>query len=108
MSEPTLSERERRILAEIERDLSADRRLNRALRTMRRGLPRWASRAGSALVGLPYLVLALLLALSTALLLTTAQIHTGLALALFAAVWAPTLLAVGARTAHRWRTRRIR
>ncbi|WP_345701435.1 DUF3040 domain-containing protein [Kitasatospora terrestris] len=107
MNEPTLSERERRILAEIERDLSADERLDRALRTMRRGPWHRAARAGAALARVPSGVLAVLVALSTALLLVGTQVHTTPALGLFAVVWVPTLAAVAAHSVRRWRRRRI-
>ncbi|MFF8772630.1 hypothetical protein [Kitasatospora sp. NPDC015120] len=102
-----LSSRERRILAEIEGGLRADRRLEQRLRTMRFVLPGGLGRALDAAARVPGPVLALLAALSLALLLAGATVHTALAVALYSVVWLPTavlLLARGTRAGPR-RTR---
>ncbi|MFG3224559.1 hypothetical protein ACGF07_07245 [Kitasatospora sp. NPDC048194] len=103
MDGPELSRREQRILAEIEETLRADGRLDRALRTMRRG-PRWV--LGGVLRGavrVPSAVLALLVALSTGLLLVSADVHSPGALAAFGVVWALTSMLAGLRLLGRRR-----
>ncbi|MER6298020.1 hypothetical protein ABT247_00405 [Kitasatospora sp. NPDC001539] len=103
MDGPELSRREQRILAEIEETLRADGRLDRALRTMRRG-PRWV--LGGVLRGavrVPSAVLALLVALSTGLLLVSADVHSPGVLAGFGVVWALTSLLAGLRLLGRHR-----
>ncbi|CAM5518814.1 DUF3040 domain-containing protein [Streptomyces aurantiogriseus] len=89
MTTDRLSDDERRILAEMERALRRDRRLDRRLRTLRwhpslSGVASWAPR--------PWTV-ALLLAVSVGL--TVAGIITSAPVVIwaFAAVWPPTLYA---------------
>ncbi|MER7846889.1 hypothetical protein ABTZ03_23400 [Kitasatospora sp. NPDC096077] len=97
-----LSRRELLILAEIERGLSAERRLGRALTRMRRG-PRWL--LGGVLRGavrVPVSLFAVLLALSAGLVLVSADDNSPGVLVGFGLVWLPTLLLAVARlTAHR-------
>ncbi|GAA1384151.1 hypothetical protein GCM10009639_05330 [Kitasatospora putterlickiae] len=97
MDGPGLSSRERRILAEIEGDLRADRRLDQRLRTMRFVLPGAPGRALDAAARVPGSVLALLTALSVGLLLVGATVHTAVALTLFSVVWLPTVVLLSAR-----------
>ncbi|MFE2408258.1 hypothetical protein ACFVSN_41090 [Kitasatospora sp. NPDC057904] len=100
-----LSHRELRILAEIEKELRADGRLDRALRTMRRG-PGWLLvRALRAVVRVPASVLSVLLALSAGLALVSADANSPDVLAAFSLVWVPTFVLSAARLiAWRWRT----
>ncbi|MFJ8623830.1 hypothetical protein ACIRD3_13425 [Kitasatospora sp. NPDC093550] len=103
MDGPGLSRRELLILAEIEDDLRADGRLDRALRTMRRG-PRWV--VGGLLratLRVPGAVLSVLLALSLGLLMVSATAHSSPVLAAFGLVWAPTLALAAARLLARRR-----
>lgn len=103
MDGPGLSGRELRILDEIERDLSTDSRLERALRTMRRG-PRWVlGGALRAVVRAPVAALSLLLALSAGLALVSPDVQAPGVLAFFALVWAGTVLLTGARLLARRR-----
>ncbi|MER7705710.1 hypothetical protein ABTX81_22810 [Kitasatospora sp. NPDC097605] len=97
MDGPGLSSRERRILAEIEGDLRADRRLDQRLRTMRFVLPGRVGGAMEAAARASGSVLALLTALSLGLLLVSATLHTAVALALFSVVWLATGVLLVAR-----------
>ncbi|MEU1284086.1 hypothetical protein [Kitasatospora sp. NPDC005856] len=92
MDGPGLSRRELRILVEIEDDLRTDGRLDRAMRTMRRGPGCLLDRALGLAVRVPAAVLSVLLALSAGLLLVAADVHSPAVPALFALVWAPTFL----------------
>ncbi|MFJ9453570.1 hypothetical protein ACIRST_00690 [Kitasatospora sp. NPDC101447] len=103
MDGPALSRRELRILAEIEFDLRADGRLDRALRTMRRG-PRWVPGGASrAAARVPPSVLSVLLALSAGLLLVSADAHSAAVLAAFGPVRAATLVLSAVRLVARRR-----
>ncbi|MEE1783523.1 DUF3040 domain-containing protein [Streptomyces sp. SP17BM10] len=85
-----LSHRELRILAEMEDELRADGRLDRALRTTRRG-------PGRLLVRVPAAVLAVLLSLSAGLALVSADANSPDVLAAFSVVWVPTFVLSVAR-----------
>ncbi|MFE9426329.1 DUF3040 domain-containing protein [Kitasatospora sp. NPDC006697] len=101
-----LSQRERRILAEIEAELRTDRRLDRALSSMR---PRPVERLRGALRAAgrwPVAIAAVLVVLSASLALAAPRDHTPTALALFGAVWLVTLVVCGARLAARRADRR--
>lgn len=91
MDGPTLSGWEKRILTEIENDLRADERLDRELSTMRpAGLPR----VGDVLAGLariPFAVVALLAAVSAALVPVGVWTGSPQILVIFALVWMPSL-----------------
>ncbi|MFB8242974.1 DUF3040 domain-containing protein [Kitasatospora purpeofusca] len=101
MDGPGLSSRERRILAEIEGDLRADPGLDRRLRTMRCVLPVRAVRVLDSAARVPATVLVAMASLSLGLLMLSATVHTPAALALFAAVWLPSVLLLLARLARR-------
>ncbi|MFE6746311.1 DUF3040 domain-containing protein [Kitasatospora purpeofusca] len=105
MDGPALSDRERRILAEIEGELRTDRRLDRRLRTMRRVLPARAVRSLDSAARVPVAVLVFLAALSLGLLMVSASVHTASAAAFFAVVWLPSALLLLARLCRRARRR---
>lgn len=92
MDGPGLSRRELRILVEIEDELRADDRLDRAMRTMRRGPGCLLDRTLALAVRVPAGVPAVLLALSVGLLLVAADVHSPAVSAAFALVWAPTFV----------------
>ncbi|MFH9347684.1 hypothetical protein [Kitasatospora sp. NPDC017646] len=102
MDGPGLSGRELRILTEIENQLRVDRRMDRALRTMRRG-PRWlAGRMLRAAARVPAFVFSALGALSAALLLVSVTAHSPAVLAGSSLVWAGSITLGTARVvAHR-------
>ncbi|MET8545492.1 hypothetical protein ABZW03_33375 [Kitasatospora sp. NPDC004799] len=100
---PGLSRRELRILVEIEDGLRADDRLDRAMRTMRRGPGRLLDRALGVAVRVPLAVLSVLLALSAGLLLVSPDLHATAELAAFALVWASTVVLAASRSAARRR-----
>ncbi|WP_316527459.1 hypothetical protein [Kitasatospora brasiliensis] len=92
MDGPGLSRRELRILVGIEEELRTDDRLDRAMRTMRRG-PGWLlDRVLRLTLRVPAAALAVLLALSAGLLAVSADEHSPAVLTVFALFWAPTLL----------------
>ncbi|MGW1178644.1 DUF3040 domain-containing protein [Kitasatospora sp. NPDC002543] len=100
MDGPGLSRRELRILVEIEDELRTDDRLDRAMRTMR-SRPGWLlDRALGVAARVPASVL---LALSAGLLLVGADAHSATVPAVFALVWAPTLLLSATRLIARRR-----
>ncbi|MFD3727534.1 DUF3040 domain-containing protein [Streptomyces sp. NPDC058671] len=102
MDEARLSERERRILAEIEQQLEQDRPLARRLHTKRRGPPR-AVGAGR---GRPaVLALGALGALTLALLVLAVATEAPLLIWAFAAAWVLTLVTL-MRLVVRWSRRR--
>ncbi|MBV2155385.1 hypothetical protein [Kitasatospora sp. SUK 42] len=103
MDGPGLSGRELRILAEIEDGLRADGRLDRALRTMRRGPRPAPGGVLRAAARVPPAAFAVLLALSAGLLVVSADAHTPAVLAVFALVWAPTAFLLLARLTTRRR-----
>jgi hypothetical protein len=87
MDGPTMSGWEKRILAEIEQDLSADTRLDRELRTMRFGL---LNRAGDALAAIAKLRAAPALAVAAgpaALVLLTVLVGLPVFWLMVAVVW---------------------
>ncbi|MCC9305761.1 DUF3040 domain-containing protein [Kitasatospora sp. RB6PN24] len=99
---PTLSERELRILAEIEEELRADGKLDRELSTMHPGLPSRAGRAVQAAGRVSPAVPIVLVMLSLSLALAAPHDHTVSALVVFSVIWASTVLLLGARLAvHR-------
>ncbi|MET9181095.1 hypothetical protein ABZX88_23140 [Kitasatospora aureofaciens] len=102
MDGPGLSGRELRILTEIENHLRVDRRLDRALRSMRHG-PRWL--AGWILrkvARVPVLVFSVLGGLCATLLLISVTAHSPAALTGFSLVWASSIVLGTARVvAHR-------
>lgn len=103
MDGPGLSRQELRILLEIEDELRTDDRLDRAMRTMRRGPGPLLDRALGVAARVPASVLAVLLALSAGLLLVSADAHSPALLAVFALVWAPTSVLSAARPVARRR-----
>ncbi|MEU3573398.1 hypothetical protein AB0E96_33990 [Kitasatospora sp. NPDC036755] len=103
MDGPGLSRRELRILVEIEDELRTDDRLDRAMRTMRRRPGRLLDRALGVAARVPVAVLSVLPALSAGLLLVGADAHSATVPAVFALVWAPTLLLSATRLIARRR-----
>ncbi|MFI6037243.1 DUF3040 domain-containing protein [Streptomyces sp. NPDC051315] len=89
MATGRLSDDERRVLAEMERALRRDRRLDRRLRTLRwrPGLSRLASYTPRPLT------VALLLAVSVALMVAGITTSAPAVIWAFAAIWPPTLYA---------------
>ncbi|MFJ8660143.1 DUF3040 domain-containing protein [Streptomyces sp. NPDC093795] len=102
MDEARLSERERRILAEIEQRLEEDQPLARGLRTMRRGPLRRADggRRGPTVLGLCALGAATLV-----LLVLAVATEAPILIWAFAATWVLTLVTL-LRLVVRW-TRRM-
>lgn len=103
MDEHALSVREQQILAEVESELRADRKLDRELSTMRLRLPHRIGQLGGATGRVPVTVLASFAAVS--LLTAIAHVHSADLLALFCLVWLTTAVLVGARAAARSRRR---
>lgn len=108
MEEARLSQRERRILAEIENDLRKDEPLDRRLRTMRRGtpLPKDVARGvrGGVRRHRSGLGVALLGALTLALLVLAVATEAPALIWAFAAVWVLTLCCL-LRLVIRWSRR---
>jgi len=100
MDGPTLSGWEKKILTEVENELRADERLNRALSTMRpAGLLR-ADNVFARIARVPLPVMALLGAVSAALVAVGVWVDCPNALLLLALVWAPGLAVVLVRVGH--------
>jgi hypothetical protein len=106
MDGPTLSGREKRILEEIENDLRADGRLDRELSTMRPAGPARVGRILLAIGHVPLTAVALLTALSIALVPVGATVRSAQTLLLFGVIWALTLVLLLARVSHRLVARR--
>ncbi|MFJ4674145.1 hypothetical protein [Kitasatospora purpeofusca] len=104
MDGPGPSSRERRIPAEIEGDLRADRDLDRRLRTMRCVLP---IRVLDSAARVPATVLVAMASPSLGLRMVGASVHTAAALAPFAAIWLASVLLLLVRLLRR-RPRRPR
>ncbi|MFC8763166.1 DUF3040 domain-containing protein [Streptomyces sp. NPDC057193] len=102
MDEARLSERERRILAEIEQRLEQDRPLARRLRPRRHGPPGGADGARRRPAGL---VLGVLGAVTLALLVLAVATEAPLLIWGFAASWVLTLVLL-LRLVVRWARRR--
>ncbi|MGW9440082.1 DUF3040 domain-containing protein [Streptomyces sp. NPDC055607] len=108
MGEVRLSERERRVLAEMEELLDRDAPLARRLRTMRprsRLLPSLSSPAAGVCRRLPALGMAFLAVAALVLLVLAVATGAPALLRAFAAVWILTLLTVLGVFVHRARRR---
>jgi hypothetical protein len=106
MDGPTLSGREKRILEEIENDLRADGKLDRELSTMRPAGPARVVRILLAIDHVPFTAVALLTALSIALVPVGTTVRSAQTLLLFGAIWALTLVLLLARVSRRLVARR--
>ncbi|WP_329376508.1 DUF3040 domain-containing protein [Streptomyces sp. NBC_01351] len=106
MDGPELSQQERMILDDIEAQLRSDQRLDRRLRTLRRGARPWTgswSDARSPGLGLYTCLLAVACAAAFVRVLSTASPTV---LWVFAALWVPTVIC-GLRLLCRWGSARL-
>ncbi|MFF1508660.1 DUF3040 domain-containing protein [Streptomyces sp. NPDC058326] len=106
MDEARLSERERRILAEIEERLDQDERLARRLRPTRGGRRPFPRPALGARRGPTVLGLCALGAVTLSLLVLAVATEAPLMIWAFAAAWVVTLVVLLRRLVVRWSRRR--